>query len=108
MTCRAVVLALGGGSWARLGSDGAWVPLLAFVRLTTRPELFAAPLRVDEAMNQVSEWLAAPGAVTIVRVFAANSVGVPSTRSSSSALVMFASLAEANTSPGASPTTSPA
>lgn len=26
---RAVVLALGGGSWARLGSDGAWVPLLA-------------------------------------------------------------------------------
>ena len=26
---RAVVLALGGGSWSRLGSDGAWVPLLA-------------------------------------------------------------------------------
>lgn len=26
---RAVVLALGGGSWARLGSDGAWVPFLA-------------------------------------------------------------------------------
>lgn len=25
----AVVLALGGGSWARLGSDGAWVPLLS-------------------------------------------------------------------------------
>ncbi|MDP1635808.1 MAG: TIGR03862 family flavoprotein, partial [Gallionellaceae bacterium] len=25
----AVVLALGGGSWARLGSDGAWVPMLA-------------------------------------------------------------------------------
>ncbi len=25
----AVVLALGGGSWSRLGSDGAWVPLLA-------------------------------------------------------------------------------
>lgn len=24
-----VVLALGGGSWAKLGSDGAWVPLLA-------------------------------------------------------------------------------
>ena len=28
VTARAVVLALGGGSWARLGSDGAWVPLL--------------------------------------------------------------------------------
>ncbi|PTQ67592.1 TIGR03862 family flavoprotein [Pseudomonas sp. GV071] len=26
---RATVLALGGGSWARLGSDGAWQPLLA-------------------------------------------------------------------------------
>ncbi|HJV03391.1 MAG TPA: TIGR03862 family flavoprotein, partial [Burkholderiaceae bacterium] len=25
----AVILALGGGSWARLGSDGAWLPLLA-------------------------------------------------------------------------------
>jgi uncharacterized flavoprotein (TIGR03862 family) len=25
---RATVLALGGGSWARLGSDGAWVPVL--------------------------------------------------------------------------------
>ena len=25
----AVILALGGGSWKRLGSDGAWVPLLA-------------------------------------------------------------------------------
>ena len=25
----AVLLALGGGSWARLGSDGAWMPLLA-------------------------------------------------------------------------------
>ena len=28
-TAAAVVLALGGASWARLGSDGAWVPLLA-------------------------------------------------------------------------------
>jgi uncharacterized flavoprotein (TIGR03862 family) len=26
---RAVILALGGGSWAKLGSDGAWVPVLA-------------------------------------------------------------------------------
>lgn len=28
VTVDAVLLALGGGSWARLGSDGAWVPLL--------------------------------------------------------------------------------
>jgi uncharacterized flavoprotein (TIGR03862 family) len=26
--CKALVLALGGASWSRLGSDGAWVPLL--------------------------------------------------------------------------------
>ncbi len=29
VAAKSVVLALGGGSWARLGSDGAWVPLLA-------------------------------------------------------------------------------
>jgi uncharacterized flavoprotein (TIGR03862 family) len=29
VTADALLLALGGGSWARLGSDGAWVPLLA-------------------------------------------------------------------------------
>lgn len=29
VSARAVVLALGGGSWARLGSDGAWLPILA-------------------------------------------------------------------------------
>mgnify|MGYP001320465185 CR=1 FL=1 len=29
ITAAATILALGGGSWARLGSDGAWVPMLA-------------------------------------------------------------------------------
>ena len=29
VTADAVILALGGGSWAKLGSDGAWVPWLA-------------------------------------------------------------------------------
>ncbi|WP_094299041.1 TIGR03862 family flavoprotein [Noviherbaspirillum autotrophicum] len=33
----AVLLALGGGSWARLGSDGAWVPLLAAQGIAVRP-----------------------------------------------------------------------
>ena len=33
----ACVLALGGGSWARLGSDGAWVPLLAAAGLDVAP-----------------------------------------------------------------------
>jgi uncharacterized flavoprotein (TIGR03862 family) len=28
LTAKAIVIALGGGSWARLGSDGAWIPIL--------------------------------------------------------------------------------
>jgi hypothetical protein len=35
----AVVLALGGGSWSRLGSDGAWVPLLAAQGVPVAPLL---------------------------------------------------------------------
>ena len=35
-TADAVVLALGGGSWARLGSDGAWVPWLRERGVTVR------------------------------------------------------------------------
>ena len=33
----ATVLALGGGSWARLGSDGAWVETLAALGIASRP-----------------------------------------------------------------------
>src|SRR5690606_20096256 len=33
----AVVLALGGGSWARLGSDGAWLPLLQQQGIASAP-----------------------------------------------------------------------
>ncbi len=36
---RATVLALGGGSWARLGSDGKWVPLLQRYGIDVRPLL---------------------------------------------------------------------
>ncbi len=36
---RAVLLALGGGSWARLGSNGAWVPLLASRGVAVAPLL---------------------------------------------------------------------
>jgi len=35
----AVVLALGGGSWAKLGSDGAWAPLLAQRGIAVAPLL---------------------------------------------------------------------
>ena len=36
---QAVVLALGGGSWARLGSNGAWVPLLVQQGVSVAPLL---------------------------------------------------------------------
>ncbi len=37
VTCEAVALALGGGSWARLGSDGAWVPVLREAGVEVHP-----------------------------------------------------------------------
>lgn len=43
----------------------AWVPLLAFVRLTTKIGLFPAPLHPADAMRQVEQWCGAPGAVVI-------------------------------------------
>ena len=43
----------------------AWVALLAFVRLTTRVDLFPRPLSVDEAMDRVDAWLGAPSAVVV-------------------------------------------
>lgn len=38
----------------------AWVVLLAFVRLATNPRVFESPLSVDEALDAVGAWLAAP------------------------------------------------
>lgn len=46
----AVVLALGGGSWARLGSDGAWVPWLAQKGVKIKP-LQAANCGFDVAWS---------------------------------------------------------
>jgi len=46
----AVVLALGGGSWPRLGSDGAWVPLLADAGIAIAP-LAAANSGFDVAWS---------------------------------------------------------
>jgi len=37
VTADVVVLALGGGSWAKLGSDGLWLPLLAERNITIAP-----------------------------------------------------------------------
>jgi toxin-antitoxin system PIN domain toxin len=43
----------------------SWVALLAFLRLSTKVELFPAPLSIDEAMDRVDAWLAAPSAVVV-------------------------------------------
>lgn len=48
------------------GSDRvgfAWVPLLAFIRLTTHPGLFPRPLSAEAALTQVSLWLSSASAV---------------------------------------------
>lgn len=42
-----------------------WVPLLAFVRLSTKDGLFPSPLPPDDAIGQAVEWLAAPTAVLV-------------------------------------------
>lgn len=47
----AVVLALGGGSWARLGSNGAWVPLLAARGVAVAP-LLPANCGFDVALQR--------------------------------------------------------
>ncbi|MET1080571.1 MAG: TIGR03862 family flavoprotein [Pseudomonas sp.] len=46
----AVLLALGGGSWARLGSDGAWASLLA------QRGIAVAPLRPSNCGFEVEGW----------------------------------------------------
>ena len=46
----AVVLALGGGSWSRLGSDGAWVPWLQ------QQGVSVAPLRPSNCGFDVAGW----------------------------------------------------
>lgn len=43
----------------------SWVVLLAFVRLTTRPQLFANPLSANEAFDVVEGWLAQPCALVL-------------------------------------------
>lgn len=43
----------------------AWIVLLAFVRLVTNPRVFESPLSVDEALDVVDAWLAAPCATVV-------------------------------------------
>jgi toxin-antitoxin system PIN domain toxin len=43
----------------------SWLALLAFLRLSTKPGLFPAPLAVDGALDRVSAWLAQPTSVVL-------------------------------------------
>jgi len=43
----------------------SWLVLLAFVRLTTRVDLFPSPLSLDAAFDRVDAWLGAPPAVLL-------------------------------------------
>ncbi len=43
----------------------SWIVLLAFLRLTTRPNVFPKPLRIEVAFKIVDSWLAQPS-VTLV------------------------------------------
>ena len=57
---RATVLALGGGSWARLGSDGAWVPWLVTAGVEVAPLMPAnMGFRVDWSPH-MARWFGAP------------------------------------------------
>lgn len=58
-------------SWVEKAFSGeepvciAWVTLLAFIRISTNPRIFEAPLSAAEAIAIVSSWLARP-AVSIL------------------------------------------
>lgn len=53
----------------RLSADEAfgfaWATLLAFVRLVTSHRVFESPLRVEEALDVVEAWMAAPCATVL-------------------------------------------
>jgi len=66
----AVVLTLGGGSWARLGSNGAWVPLLSARGVAVAP-LLPANCGFDVALQPVRP----PGAAAPVQAVAAPTLG---------------------------------
>lgn len=50
-------------STTRLGF--AWVVILAFLRVTTRPGIFERPLSVTRALDYVDSWLDQPFATTV-------------------------------------------
>jgi len=53
--------ALGGAEAVGL----AWLPMLAFLRLSTNPRVFPEPLSVDTAAGLLEVWLSAPAALVV-------------------------------------------
>lgn len=43
----------------------AWIAVLAFLRLTTRPGLFPRPLAMSQALQIVDDWMSCPAAVVL-------------------------------------------
>jgi toxin-antitoxin system PIN domain toxin len=43
----------------------AWAVVLAFIRLTTKPQLVTRPFTVDEALDVVDGWLSRPNVVVV-------------------------------------------
>jgi uncharacterized protein len=43
----------------------AWLALLGFIRIATKPALFAHPLTAAQALDFVEEWLARPNATVL-------------------------------------------
>ena len=43
----------------------AWPVLIGFLRLTTRAQVVASPLRPDEAMDIINGWLRRPNAIVV-------------------------------------------
>lgn len=55
-------------TWLAEGFDSAagvaltWVALLGFIRIATRPGIFASPLEVETALQVVDRWISHPAA----------------------------------------------
>ena len=43
----------------------SWIVMVAFMRVATRPRLFSRPLSVDEGLDRVERWIAAPSAMVV-------------------------------------------
>lgn len=42
-----------------------WLVVVGFVRLATNPKLWPNPMSVDDALDEVDQWIAAPGSTVL-------------------------------------------